>query len=278
MSPNRRALPLLLAAIIAVGALGAGAAPARAETLADLFRDANARFWEGDFETARGLYHHIVEDYRIDNPEVYFNLANTYGKLDRLGSAVLYYERALASDPGPDTKEAAAANLAQVRQMLAARHREDVGRNRMLFDDSHGAWYALFHLLPADSFAILLAIVWMGLAAALVVRRTTRSQGLRRGLKPTAVALLVLVVLAGGLLAGNVATTRTIRLGVVIQADVKLRATRVPDAPSVGLPEGLEVRILSEDDGAAEGDGEWTRVLLSNGREGFVPADAVKEI
>lgn len=265
------ALALVVAAAFAAPLI-LPAAPARAETIHDLFRQANADYWEGRYEAAREGYHRIVHDYRIDNPEVYYNLANTYVKLDRLGSAVLYYERALASAPEPETREAIEANLARVRQTLAARNREAVASDRALLDESHGAWYALFHALPGDTLALLALVLWMALAATLLLRRATRRPGLRRGLKPAALALVVLVAVFGGLLAGNLTTSESVRLAIVIHPEVKLRASRLPDAPAVTLPEGLQVRILSDF------DEEWTRVRLGNGREGYVPADAVKEI
>jgi len=262
----------LLAALGAFVLVSAAAAPARAETIEDLFQKANADYWEGRYDAARDGYHRIVEDYRIDNPEVYYNLANTYVNLDRLGSAVLYYKRALASAPDDDTREAIGANLNQVRLALAARHRDTVASERALLDESHGAWYALFHVLPGDTLAVAALALWLALAATLLLRRATARPGLRRGLKPTALVLLLLVALAGGLLAGNVATTRSVRLAIVVQPDAKLRTSRQPDAPAVTLPEGLEVRILSDL------DDEWTRVRLGNGREGYVSGAAVKEI
>ncbi len=101
---------LMSAKTVALRALGLSlvsllltASPARAETIRDLFDRANADYWHGDFEAARDLYHDIVSDYRIDNAEVYYNLGNTYMKLDRLGSAMLYYKRALACHPSEGT-------------------------------------------------------------------------------------------------------------------------------------------------------------------------------
>jgi tetratricopeptide (TPR) repeat protein len=258
----------LLALLLTAGVV----APARAATIEDLFQQANADYWEGRFEAARDGYHRIVEDYRIDNPEVYYNLANTYVKLDHLGSAVLYYKRALASQPDADTREAVGANLSQVRLALAARHRDTVASERALLDESHGAWYALFHAVPGDTLAVVALALWLALAASLLLRRVTSRPGLRRGLNPAALVLLLLVALAGGLLAGNVATSESVRLAIVIQPDAKLRVSRQPDAPAVTLPEGLELRILSDP------DDEWTRVRLGNGREGYVTGAAIKEI
>lgn len=258
---------LLLVVVLVLAPLTAEAA-----TIQDLFQDANARYWKGDIDGAQGLYHRIVEDYRVDNAEVYYNLANTYMKQDRLGSAVLYYKRALRCAPSPETEEAVEANLERARTTLVTRHQQRIEQNRMLFDESHGVWYAVFHLLSSSALAILLLAFYVGLALALLGRRLTQRVIARRILKPIIVTLLGLSLVSGGLLAGHVATTREAVLGIVIRPDVKLRASRLPDAPTVTLPEGLEVRIL----GAPEEDA--LRVQLSNGREGYVPVDTVKQI
>ena len=91
-------------------------------------------------------------------------------------------------------------------------------------------------------------------------------------MRATGTALLVLTLLFGGLLAGNAATTHTVRLGIILHDNARIRATKAPDAPAVTLPEGLEVQLLDEAD---END---VRIQLSNGREGWVDAEAVKEI
>ena len=90
---------LVVLVLLAAAATTLAPAPAQAETIRDLFDQANARYWKGDYTGARDLYHRIVEDYRVDNAEVYLNLANAYAQLDQLGSAVLYYKRALRCAP-----------------------------------------------------------------------------------------------------------------------------------------------------------------------------------
>lgn len=259
-----------LAALLLLGA--AVPRDAQAETIQDLFDAANDSYWRGEFEAARDLYHRIVEDFRVDNPEVYLNLGNAYARLDLLGSAILYYKRALRCAPGDETEKAIDTNLARARGLLQARHRERIEQNRMLYEESHGAWYDLFHLLTEDTLAVVLLLLCAALAAALIVARLSPRVSLRRVLRPTAAVLAVVALAFGGLLAGHRATSSAVRLGIVIHADVKLKATRLPDAATVTLPEGLELRILNDPE-----EGEM-RVQLSNGREGYVPEASVKEI
>lgn len=244
---------------------------ARAETVGDLFQRGNAAYWEGEYGAARDLYHRIVEDFRVENAEVYFNLGNAYAKQGRLGSAMLYYRRALGAAPSDDTRAAIEANLERTRRALVARHRQEIVANRTLFDESHGAWYALFHVLSANALAIVVLATFLPLMGLLILRRLTSRARLRRTLKPAIAALLVLSVASGGLLAGNAATRSTVRLGIVVREDAQLRASRAPNAPTVALPEGLEVRVLNE------ADEDSLRIQLSNGREGLVSIDAVKE-
>ena len=247
------------------------ALPAGAATLQEQFNRANQHYWDGEYEAAQELYQDLAERYRIENPELYHNLANSYAKTGQLGAAVLYYNRALAAAPGPETRVAATANLERTRAALAAAHQKHIRPQRALFAEGHGVFYALFQLLSEPTLAVIFLALFFSLVAVLLLRHLP-AYGLKRATKPLALTLLFLLLITGGWLAGNIATTESVRSGIVLVADTPLRATRLPHSPRVTLPEGLEVAISGEPD-----DG-LLRVRLAGGREGFVPAENIGEI
>ncbi len=258
--------------IVAALCLAAVPLSAGAATLQQQFQEANGRYWKGDYAEAARLYEDLVARYRLDNPELYFNLGNAYLKQQRLGAAVLYYRRALAAAPSPDTQAAAEANLSKARELLRTRSQEARKAGQLLYDETHGVFYTIFHLLRADTLAVLLLGSYLGFVALLLVRRLFRSDLRRRVLRPLAVALGIVAAIFGVLTVGNAYTSVDLVLGVVVRPDATLRSGRSPDAPAVALPEGLEVRLLGAPD-----DG-FVRVQLGNGREGYVAEDVVKQI
>src|SRR5690606_26947620 len=64
----------------------------------DLFEKGNAAYNDGDYETAVTSYETILQAGETSS-ELYFNLANSYYKLDRVAPSIYFYEKALQLDP-----------------------------------------------------------------------------------------------------------------------------------------------------------------------------------
>jgi len=64
-----------------------------------LWTPANQAFAAGKFEQARADYLQLIATGNV-SPELFYNLGNTYLKLDDKGRAVLNFKRALALAPG----------------------------------------------------------------------------------------------------------------------------------------------------------------------------------
>lgn len=65
----------------------------------DFFVRGNAAYADGDMAGAVVAYEQLVAS-GVENPEVFYNLANAFYHLDDTGHAVLNYERAIGLDPG----------------------------------------------------------------------------------------------------------------------------------------------------------------------------------
>lgn len=63
-----------------------------------LLDSANSLYGKGEFEKAAS-YYEAVRSLEYESPEVYFNLGNSYYKLDKIGMSVLNYERAKKISP-----------------------------------------------------------------------------------------------------------------------------------------------------------------------------------
>lgn len=265
MRPERRSRrPAFVCAVLVWLAL---AGPARGETIDELFEQSNQAYFQERYRDALDGWQRIVDGFGVDDPALAYNLGNAAFKLDRLGEAVYWYKRALALDPVEAVETDARANLGLARAALTERYRKEA-KGQFVFDESHGASYTFFTLLPASGVQWAFVAAWITLFGLLAARRLRTTPGL--GWAAGALAIIVLVT--GTLWVGNLSVTARTRLGVVVAKDAELKEGRHPDAAAHAIPEGLEVRIVDT------ADPEWTRIELSNGLEGWVPVRAVRQI
>ena len=84
-------------------------APAEAQapgeqTAEQLWNKANTAYINGDFHAAADTYEELLSR-GVSSMKLYYNLGNAYFKDDRIGKAILYYNRALRLAPGNDNIE-----------------------------------------------------------------------------------------------------------------------------------------------------------------------------
>lgn len=72
-----------------------------AQTPANLFKTANEFYKKGDYENALKNYQ-LIENKHLESADLYFNLGNTYYKLNQVAPAIYYFEKALQLDPTND--------------------------------------------------------------------------------------------------------------------------------------------------------------------------------
>jgi len=227
-----------------------------------LFQAANAFYAEGNYDAAIALYDSLLQQ-GWEAPELHYNLGNAWFRKQRLGPAILHYERGLLLAPGD-------ADLRHNLAVARSHCQDDFGTLSEFF--LHRIWRSLLEALRADTWALIgLGLFWLG-AAGLVLwllgpSRIWRKRGFLAGS-----ALLLLSVLPFSLAASRAALERHSGAGIILVESVPLRSS--PDEISqtvVLLHEGTRVRLLSE-------LGEWRKVRLSDGREGWLPQGTFEEI
>ena len=100
-----------IAAALVLSLCGSAAARTPTEREIESYRQGNAAYEAGNYETAVQAYESLIKA-GLESKDVYFNLGNAWLKQGRLGPAILNYRRALRLDPSDDD---AAANLAYAR-------------------------------------------------------------------------------------------------------------------------------------------------------------------
>lgn len=241
--------------LLAAGGRAAGAA-ASAE---DLFAKGNESYARGDYVGAAASYEAILSSGLRDS-RVCYNLGNTYFKQNRIGQAILFYEKALRLDPSDaDARENLRYAGLRIRDRLPeedlpyllgllARLRDSVNPDRVT---------ALFLGLYLGS---------MALAAGWILARGAR-WGLISGVG--ALVLIALALTAGGWMIVQ-AGERALADRAVVLAE-KVEVVSGPGSENTllsSIHEGTRVRIRNRRD-------DWVQVTLPDGRTGWMREDAL---
>ena len=184
---RRAAIALAGAALAAALAVAAGEAAA-AESLEGLFDEANAAFWNGEYDRAAELYARL-EELGARSSALSYNRATAEARRGRLGVAIQHYERALRRDPG---HEDAVHNLAVLREFIARRASE-AGRDADLAP-AVGPWRALLDRFSPAAAALLFLVFEIALFALLVLRRFVAAEMPRMALGVLAGVLALLKI------------------------------------------------------------------------------------
>ena len=234
---------------------------ARAESPEDAFDAAGRAYEQGKWDEAAEGFRALLR-YGFADPRLEYNLANAEFKRERLGPAILHYERARRLDPSdPQIRE----NLALARERL---------RDLVEDADASGplaAWHALQERVGVSAQAwFLLAGVWI--VAILVAWSGSRPGGFTPGrgwALSVAIAFTLLAALSWRATWTRLAgTPRAVVLAPAVEA---LAGPAMNNASLFTLHEGTTVEVGGEREG-------WLQVTLPNGLSGWVPGDAAERI
>jgi tetratricopeptide (TPR) repeat protein len=260
-----RASRLVLASL-ALLALTSLSSPAAAQSFDTLFREGNEAFFRADYATAAARYE-ALEEAGVDDPDVHYNLGATYARQGRHGRAIVELERAVRLRP---SDEGARTALDASRAIVGRRHAEREGEAVVEAGAPFGE--ALFSFLSEDQLALVVLALTLALSGVLLALFFVTHERARIGLGVAAPLLFVVLATTGlGLLSrqGAFAAGPT---AIVVRDDAALReGPRDEASVRARALEGERCEVITR-------DGEWARVRLGGGREGWARAEDVVEL
>jgi len=235
----------------------AAASPASAQRLGQVFDDANEAVFAGDLDAAISGYDRLVAA-GVDDPDVAYNLGVAHGRAGRYGQAIRWFEHSLALSPGDQEVE---RGLAEVRAALGRRQASRDGEAVVETTPFTEAVVRPFSLLAIGIGVLILDLLFFGLL--LWFRRAESENGrLALGIATPVVGILLALSVFGLLAKSGALTDGSPAIVVTEDAPVREgpdpRAERRSDAR-----EGERARVLDR-------DGDWVRVRLPGGREGWM--------
>jgi tetratricopeptide (TPR) repeat protein len=191
---------------------------------------------------------------------LYYNLGNAYYKANKIGPAVLNYERALQINP--DYREAQ-DNLALTQSRIANRIQEP----RDIFFVSW--WKSLTKQSLAGTWSIISLIMLLLTLLIFLLRKWYHVPGWLQPQIPILSGVLFII----SLFLAYISSQRQIRQdqAVVMIADTPFRQEGKTGSPQSLVPEGTVVELEAE-------RADQAKVTLPDGRAGYIRMDALEKI
>ena len=251
-----------VAAVEDVAAVEATEPTQQALSLEALWGRANDSYAAGEYDVALADYEAILNQGKY-SAVLYYNLANTYFKLDQLGKAILYYNRALRLSP---TDEDIRHNLEYAEQMTKDSIEE-------IPEFVLTTWMkAVRGVCSATAWTIIsLVMLVLALSMALVYLLAHRLSLRKTGFYVMAVAGLLFIVTTLFALSEREQVVDS-REAIVMNSAVSIKSS--PDRAAVELfvlHEGTKVYIGSEMAG-------WAEVRIADGRKGWIETNRIEKI
>ena len=224
---------------------------------------------EADSAYAQEHYQKAVQDYeqllkKGVSADLYYNLGNSYYRLDNITQAIIAYERALRLAPGDQDIR---FNLQMARSKTIDRITPE---SEMFFV----TWYrSLVSLMSVDGWArmaliSLVAAIILALAYLFSNRIWLRKVGFFGGV------LFLLIFLISNLFAWQQKMQYENRTGAIVTVPV----VSVKKTPSAQAGEELVIHEGTRVDIIDKSMKQWREVRTGDGREGWIPSTMIEEI
>lgn len=224
-----------------------------------LFRQAQKQYDAGNYTESAVIYHQIVAQ-NIESASLHYNLGNAYFRSDELGEAILHYEKARQLNP---RDEDIRYNLKIARARI--QDRIEPPENSILIR----VFNTLKYLLNLHELAWLTAGIFLlgGFLFSLwwILRRTR----IRTFIGHALVVCSILFLLVAPLLVSRTIEAHKHTYGIILQKEVQVRSAPQQLTTTVfTLHEGTKMEV----EGAQN---QWYQIRLVDGKEGWIPVNAV---
>ena len=226
----------------------------------ELFDEAATAYNEGRYEEAAALYEKII-DGGEHSAAVYFNLGNTYYKLNRVAPSIYYYEKALLLDPDdPEIKE----NLGFAQNMTLD------AVEKLPETDINKAYEQVTGVLTYDQWAFLAVLFMVLFVLGMCLYMVFRFPREKRLSFTAGLISLGLMVISLVLAYVQYRPYTSEQPAIIFAEETAVRTepnTRSEQA--FLLHEGTKVNVLDRLN-------DWQRIELENGQSGWLLAEDLK--
>lgn len=232
------------------------------ETPERLWDTASTAYINGNYHEAAEAYEQLVAR-GWSSSKLYYNLANTYFKEDRLSRAILFYRRALRLDPGN-------VDIRYNLSVAEARTKDKIEQVPEFFLTE---WFrGLRRTMGCTAWSVLsLVVLACGLGLFLLYLLAQRLSLRKAGFYGTLTAALIFL-LTTGFAIGERRSMLDRSAAVVMSSSAAVKSA--PDHAATDLfvlHEGTSVRITDELD-------RWCEITIADGKKGWVERSKIETV
>ncbi|WP_276379692.1 tetratricopeptide repeat protein [Flavobacterium sp. H4147] len=227
------------------------------------FEKGNALYQKGQYQEAVQVYEDIIKEDKLQSPELYFNLANSYYKLNKVAPSIYNYEKALVLKPNdPETlnnlKFAKKLTIDEIKEVPKVGFAKLIQNFTSIFDYNMWAKISI-----GIAFAFLLCFIGYYFSQLTITKRIYF------------IGMFILLV----------------ALGLSASAGMSEKNHFDNDRPAIVFSEMSEVRSEPQKAGSAiillhegakvyvmESVGKWKKIELTDGTEGWIDGNTIKEV
>ena len=223
----------------------------------------NTHYQNSEYEKALNAYREIV-DRGYESGVLYYNIGNCYYKLQNIGRAILYYERAKRLMPRDEDLKTnlALANLGVVDKISPR-------KEFLLFRIVRG----FTHLLPKTLLIWIVTGFYLSTIGFIILWIVARNRILRRIAFRMGILLGILFLVFGLSLLGRILEEGKRVEGIILadKVDVMSSPSDEGGMEVFSLHEGTKVRIDQK-------SGDWIEIVLADGKVGWVKSEVLEII
>lgn len=231
-----------------------------AQNSAELFSTANDLYKNDKLEEAIELYKKI-EAQGLVSSELFYNLGNSYYKLNKVGPSIYYYEKALELNPLNDdvknnlvfAKRLALDNIEELPKTVFQKLNENI-----LQQLSYNQW-----AIVVVAFSVLGSLLFLFFYFA-------SSPSKKRFYFVTSTISFVLLIISFLITYNQYSFTRNNKVAIVFAEKTEVRNAPTLNSEEVfTLHEGTKVVVLDAID-------NWNKIKIADGKLGWIIADEIK--
>jgi len=227
-----------------------------------LFEQGKERYKNGKYQEAITSWMQVLDNGK-HSASVYFNLGNAHYKLNHVGPSIYYYEKALQLAP----------NDKDIKTNLAFAENARIDAIEPLPKTIFSKWYTnVSSILTFDGWAVTSVVLVMLFVLLFLLYYFSFSERRKRLLFAGSLFSVLLFLVAFTMTYQTYADFNTNNPAIVFS-----EKTEAKSGPSLGsdnaflVHEGTKVQITAT-------DANWVRVVLANGKEGWLPATDLKRL
>jgi len=224
-----------------------------------LFEQGVEAYQQGDYGRAIEQFESVLQHGK-ESVALYYNLGNAYFKTGAIGKSILNYERAHTLSPHDD-------DISYNLQIARLRVVDKIAGPES--DFFYRLWITVKSTFSIHLLSIVTPLIFGFMILLFILYLLIKTRLIRATLKWTLIPVTVTLVLFAALFAVQLNADIHDEYGIIITEKVSITSAPYETSTEVfALHEGVKVKIIDR-------SGDYVRLRLTDGKDGWAPADAV---